>query len=177
MNTAVLASAIAALIAFTVPSLAQSQHRAEDIIQFFATAVDLGPTRGICVGTEQECAERRQANEAVPTGLDMLVTFELNSAELTAEARSTLAEFAKALGDNRLRTHTFIVEGHTDARGSETYNEGLSQRRAQSVAAFLVATGVDGARLRALGKGMSSPRVDDPYDPVNRRVEMRINLE
>lgn len=179
MRAAIIASAVATAIAFTQPALAEEPRQsAEDIIKFFATAIDLGATRGICIGTEQECAERRaQETAAIPDGMDMVIHFELNSADLTSEARNTLAEYARALHDNRLRAHSFVVEGHTDALGSAEYNLALSQRRAQSVATFLIANGVDNDRLQALGKGMASPRVDNPYDPVNRRVELRIELQ
>lgn len=154
-------------------AVAQSAHSSEDIVKYFAESVELGASRGICVGTEEECAK---AGEPAPkTGLDMLVNFELDSAELTADARSQLAEFARALKDNRLKAHSFVIEGHTDARGSERYNLGLSERRADSVAGFLLANGIEPARLTAVGKGMDNPRVADRYDPVNRRVEMRIS--
>ncbi|TIR86514.1 MAG: OmpA family protein, partial [Mesorhizobium sp.] len=92
-------------------------------------------------------------------------------------ARTELDEFAKALKDNRLSSFSFVVEGHTDASGSDRYNQELSQRRAKSVAAFLTANGVQATRLEAIGLGKSHPRVADPYDPVNRRVEMRIRTE
>lgn len=178
MRAAVLASMVVAAMAFAPPSFAKDKQSVDDIVQFFSHAIDLGAKRGICVGSEQECNDRRQQeNAAIPTGLDMLVNFDLDSSELTEEARAKLTEFAKALRDNRLRAHSFVVEGHTDARGSERYNEGLSERRAQSVAAFLLANGVGQDRLEAQGKGMASPRVQDPFDPVNRRVEMRIKLQ
>jgi outer membrane protein OmpA-like peptidoglycan-associated protein len=69
------------------------------------------------------------------------------------------------------------VEGYTDASGAASYNEGLSQRRAQSVSAFLLANGIEANRLTAIGKGENDPRVANPYDPVNRRVEMRLQLQ
>lgn len=178
MRATVFAYAFAAAVLLPPSSFAQEVKSAEEIVQFFSKAVDLGAQRGICVGTEQECAAKREKeNAAIPTGLDMLVNFDLDSAALTPEARTKLMQFAEALKDNRLRSHSFVVEGHTDARGSEVYNEGLSERRAQAVTAFLVANGVDSSRLVAVGKGMSEPRVPDPFDPVNRRVEMRINLQ
>jgi OmpA-OmpF porin, OOP family len=178
MRATFIATAFAVIVLFPSSSFSEETRSAEQIIQFYARAIDLGAQRGICVGTEQECAQRRQQeNAAIPTGLDMLVNFDLDSSELTDEARGKLTEFARALSDNRLRSHSFIVEGHTDARGSETYNEGLSERRARSVAAFLVANGVEPTRLDAHGKGKTSPRVEDPYDPINRRVEMRINIQ
>lgn len=169
---------IASSMAIAGSALAQSAQSSDAIVDFFANAVDLGTSRGICVGTEQECAEKREAELAkVPTGLDMLINFDLNSADLTPEARNKLSEFARALQDNRLRSHNFVVEGHTDAIGSDTYNTSLSQRRAQSVATFLLANGVDASRLQAVGMGETAPRVTDPYDPINRRVEMRIKIQ
>ena len=74
-------------------------------------------------------------------------------AELDTTARAELDEFAKALKDSRLSSLDFVVEGYTDATGTVNYNEGLSQRRAQSVAAFLTASGVESARINAIGLG------------------------
>lgn len=156
-------------------AFAQSAQKSEEIVRFFADAVDLGAKRGICIGTEEEC--KAKTVEPAKTGLDMFISFDLNSAELTPDARAKLAEFAKALQDNRLRSHNFMVEGYTDASGPANYNEGLSQRRAQSVTAFLLSNGIDQARIDAIGKGEADPRVADPYDPTNRRVEMRIKLQ
>jgi outer membrane protein OmpA-like peptidoglycan-associated protein len=164
---------VAALV--SADASAQSVQSSEEIVKFFATAVDLGASRGICVGTEDECASK--AETPVRTGLDMLINFDLDSADLTPEAREKLGEFATALKDNRLKSHSFIVEGYTDALGPEHYNVGLSQRRAQAVSAFLLSNGIEPSRMSATGKGEGNPRVSDPYDPVNRRVEMRINLQ
>jgi len=174
MRIVTSAFAVVAL-SFPAAALAQSSQTSEDIVKFFATAVDLGAKRGICVGTEDEC--KSKPVEPAKTGLDMLINFDLDSSDLTPDARTKLAEFSKALQDNRLRSHNFLVEGYTDASGSAGYNEGLSQRRAQSVSAFLLSSGIDSARISAIGKGETEPRVDNPYDPVNRRVEMRIKLQ
>lgn len=156
-------------------ALADPVQSSEDIVKFFAAAADLGASRGICVGTEDEC--RGKAGAPVKTGLDMLINFDLDSAALRPDAQAKLAEFAKALKDNRLKSHTFLVEGYTDASGSVAYNDGLSDRRAKSVTSFLVSSGIDVARLKPVGMGESHPRVANPYDPINRRVEMRINLQ
>jgi len=154
-------------------------QKSEDIVKFFAGQGDLGASRGICVGTEEECKSKAEKNESPPqkAGLDMMINFALDSAQLDQTARAELDEFAKALKDNRLSTFSFVVEGHTDATGTDRYNQDLSQRRAQSVAAFLEANGVESARLEAIGLGKTHPRVANPYDPVNRRVEMRIRTE
>lgn len=155
-------------------------QKSEDIVKFFAGQTgNLGAARGICVGTEEECKSKAEktGSASQKTGLDMMINFALDSAQLDKTARTELDEFAKALKDNRLSTFSFVVEGHTDATGPDRYNQDLSQRRARSVAAFLEANGVEPGRLEAIGLGKSHPRVADPYDPVNRRVEMRIRTE
>ena len=154
-------------------AFAGSGESSEDIVKFFAGAAQLGASRGICVGTEDECKSKAEA--PAQTGLDMLINFDLNSVSLTPDAQTKLAEFAKALKDNRLKALTFVVEGHTDATGSATYNEGLSERRAKSVTAFLLSSGIESSRISAIGMGETHPRNANPYDPINRRVEMRLN--
>jgi len=166
----VLAAALLSGNAFADPL-----QSSEDIVKFFANAANLGAARGICVGTEDECKSKSEA--PAQTGLDMLINFNLDSADLTPDARAKLSEFSKALKDNRLKAHTFLVEGHTDASGPTIYNEGLSERRAQSVTAFLLSNGIESSRIKPIGMGETHPRVANPYDPVNRRVEMRINLQ
>jgi outer membrane protein OmpA-like peptidoglycan-associated protein len=174
MRTAIFASMLAVTclcgggIAVAGPQLTSDQ-----IVDHFAKTANLGASRGICIGTTEECNKDQPA----PAGLDMLINFELNSAELTEQARANLNEFAKALKDERLRAATFIVEGHTDASGDERYNDRLSERRAESVSAFLLANGISLDKVEAVGRGETSPRVADPYDPVNRRVEMRIKIQ
>jgi OmpA-OmpF porin, OOP family len=159
----------------TSTALAQTTPTSEEIVEFFSeAATHLGPARGICVGTEEECAQRAQQARA---GLDMLVNFDLDSSDLSPEAQAMLTEFAKALNDNRLRPHSFIVEGHTDALGTADYNVGLSERRASSVVSFLLSHGVESDRITAIGLGKENPRVEDAFDPVNRRVEMRLKVE
>ena len=119
--------------------------------------------------------QEQDAEAPAQTGLDMMINFDLDSVSLTPDAQAKLDQFAKALKDNRLKTLTFVVEGHTDASGSAAYNEGLSQRRAQSVTAFLLSSGIESSRIGAVGMGETHPRNANPYDPVNRRVEMRLN--
>ncbi|MEO8463925.1 MAG: OmpA family protein [Gammaproteobacteria bacterium] len=100
------------------------------------------------------------------------VTFEFNSAQLTASASETLRRVADALrGEPNLRAE---IAGHTDSVGSDEYNLKLSQDRANSVQQFLVAQGIDRGRLQARGYGEGRPVADngsaDGRDR-NRRVE------
>lgn len=101
--------------------------------------------------------------------------FELDSAELTAEARAVLDVVVE-----ELMAHPHIaveIGGHTDSSGSERYNQSLSTRRAQSVHDALVDAGIDPARLTAIGYGESRPVADNATTDGrerNRRVEMTI---
>jgi outer membrane protein OmpA-like peptidoglycan-associated protein len=137
--------------------------------------IDPGTTGGICVGTPAECAARLKTQlDAAPEGLDIQIQFDLDSAELTAQARDQLSELALAMNEGSLAADSFVIEGHTDARGTKAHNDALSLRRAKAVEAYLTQGGVDAARLQAMGLGESAPRTPDPYDAANRRVELRI---
>jgi outer membrane protein OmpA-like peptidoglycan-associated protein len=174
MRHFLLAAAAAASLAFPMNAAVAQQtgYTSTDVLDFFVKEVELGAERGICVGTEEECNQA-----AKPAAFDVLVTFELDSATLTDEAVANLSEVAAALSDPRLSGAKFVIEGHTDASGAENYNERLSERRASAVEEFLVSKGVSQGQMTALGMGELSPRVPDAFDPVNRRVEMRLNLE
>jgi outer membrane protein OmpA-like peptidoglycan-associated protein len=155
------------------PAAADPSVKADDIVAFFVKTASLGAGRGLCIGTAQECDKTAPK----PAGFDMLINFDLDSANLTGQARQNLDEFAKALHNDQLASARFVVEGYTDARGTETYNLGLSERRAEAVTTFLFERGVARDKVSAVGKGMANPRVPDPMDPVNRRVEMKIELQ
>jgi len=103
------------------------------------------------------------------------VTFETDSAEIKPESTATLNEVAKSLVDHpgaRIQ-----IGGYTDSTGSQAHNLSLSQRRAESVKAFLVAKGVAADRLVAVGYGESGPIADNNTTEgkaTNRRVELKL---
>jgi outer membrane protein OmpA-like peptidoglycan-associated protein len=109
-----------------------------------------------------------------PSALSLPVQFSFDSAEILPSAKGQLD--AIAAGIRMLpATQKVVIEGHTDAVGTEQYNEGLSQRRAQSVRRYLVAVhGIDAARLEAIGRGEASPLPGrSPNAGENRRVQFR----
>jgi outer membrane protein OmpA-like peptidoglycan-associated protein len=170
MRRFVLTSSLAVMLA--LPAAAQdAPYSTEQLVDFFVNSVEMGASRGICIGTPDECAPAE-----APKGLDMLVTFELDSADLTAEARQNLVVFAQMMQDERLEVARFVVEGHTDARGTEGYNLELSEARAEAVKTYLAGLGISPERLTAIGFGMAKPRKEDLFDPENRRVELRVDL-
>lgn len=129
-------------------------------------------SRGVCVGANSECGGKPKTEIRAKGGFDLLITFELGSDRLSDVAVANLREFAKALSTPTLQDQEFNVDGHTDARGADSLNTALSERRAQVVVDFLVSLGVDEKRLRAQGFGESQPRIeDDPFAGANRRVE------
>ena len=154
---------------------AQPAYRADQIVNLFAPQPDPeeGENRAVCVGTEKEC-KQQQAKGHLAQSFDLQVTFELNSNSLTGNARQNLDEFAKALGDTRLSSHAFVVEGHTDARGGNAYNMNLSERRAKAVVKYLTEKGVASAKLKPKGYGKLKPKTPDPFEAANRRVETRV---
>lgn len=106
------------------------------------------------------------------TRADLMLTFEYNSDRMTPAAQARARGFAQALMMDELRSKRFMIEGHTDARGSRDANIDLSRRRAQTVADFLVAQGVDRSRVEVKGVGPDEPLPGrSAAAEANRRVE------
>ena len=80
----------------------------------------------------------------------------------------------KTLRDDRLKAPS-CRRSHRRVRARRSTMRRLSQRRAQSVTAFLLPAASNRTRISAVGMGKTHPRNANPYDPINRRVEMRIN--
>ncbi len=109
-----------------------------------------------------------------PKALALPVQFAFDSADILPAARAqldALAQGVRLLPKDRL----VAIEGHTDARGDDEYNERLSMRRAQSVKRYLVAQhGIEPSRLRAIGMGeYENLPGRAPLAPENRRVQFR----
>nr|WP_291869606.1 OmpA family protein [Bradyrhizobium sp.] len=106
--------------------------------------------------------------------IDLEITFDYNSAEISAKSLPSVQALGKALTNPDLKGSTFVVAGHTDAAGSEAYNQDLSERRADSIKRYLTDKyGVAAADLVTVGYGES--KLKDPGQPlaeVNRRVQV-----
>jgi outer membrane protein OmpA-like peptidoglycan-associated protein len=106
------------------------------------------------------------------------ILFDTDSATLDPSSFETLdrlAVAAKACPNMRI-----AIEGHTDSEGSVDYNQRLSVRRAQAVAAYLVKAGADSHQLEAVGYGVSRPAVpnDTPENMArNRRIEFNVRQQ
>ena len=131
-------------------------------------------TRSLSLGERQEIAELA----ATKPKIDLEIQFDYNSADISKGSTSAVQELGKALSNPGLKGSTFVVAGHTDAAGGESYNQDLSERRADSIKRYLVDKyGIDGGDLVTVGYGKS--KLKDPNQPlaeVNRRVQV-VNME
>lgn len=122
-----------------------------------------------------EGARIERVGEGIKITFGSGLLFDVDHADLRPEAQAELVKLTKILqkyGDTNV-----LVEGHTDATGTETYNMDLSLRRSSSVATFLAYQGVARPRLSAVGYGELQPIASN--DTVegrqqNRRVEVAI---
>jgi outer membrane protein OmpA-like peptidoglycan-associated protein len=142
-------------------------------------------TEGIVCALDPQCAKpltrsfargvsiTGESQEA-PLSVNLYVSFAYDSADLAADARITLDRLGAALRDRRLDDFSFLIAGHTDAKGTVDYNQSLSERRAATVRSYLVAQfGIRAERLQARGYGKSQ-LLDParPEDGINRRVQV-----
>jgi outer membrane protein OmpA-like peptidoglycan-associated protein len=101
------------------------------------------------------------------------VTFATESADLSPEFFDVLSSVSKVL--NEYEKTVVEVAGHTDSTGSDSYNQSLSERRANSVAQYLRSQGINSQRLMTVGMGEGHPVADNGTDAgrqANRRVEI-----
>jgi outer membrane protein OmpA-like peptidoglycan-associated protein len=105
---------------------------------------------------------------------DLEVYFDYNSATISQEAEPQLNELGMALRNAKLQDAVILLSGHTDARGSDDYNQKLSERRAESVRSYLKEKfGVSVENLTTAGYGKKSLKnTGDPYAAENRRVQI-----
>jgi outer membrane protein OmpA-like peptidoglycan-associated protein len=109
--------------------------------------------------------------------IDLEILFAFDSEVILPEAVPVLVALGRALANSEFAASTFLVAGHTDAKGSATYNQGLSERRAAAVKGFLVEQfKLDPARIIALGYGFERLKIEsNPFAGENRRVQV-VNL-
>lgn len=124
---------------------------------------------------ELEGAEVVRVGEGIQVTFDNAILFDFDSADLRSTAQQNLSDLASSLQDYP-NTELLIV-GHTDAVGSEEYNQSLSERRANTAAEFLMRQGIAPSRVTTLGKGEMEPVASNETSygrQQNRRVEVAI---
>jgi outer membrane protein OmpA-like peptidoglycan-associated protein len=148
------------------------------------TEADRPTTRRLGIGTGAAEPAQRPSGLMQPTAtqtpsVNFQIRFKFGSADLTPEAREVLDRIGEALQSDQLARFRFQIAGHTDAVGSDAYNQRLSEQRAAAVLDYLMqryGDRIDPSRLESVGYG--EERLLDPANPnsaVNRRVQV-INL-
>ena len=116
-----------------------------------------------------------RVGEGIKVTFDSGILFQVNKAELQSAARTNLGNLATIL--NKYADTDVLIEGHTDATGTDEYNLTLSRQRAQSVANYLAGLQVDATRFTIMGYGEEQPIADNETASgrqANRRVELAI---
>jgi len=124
---------------------------------------------------ELDNAEVERVGEGIKVTFDSGLLFDFDSSTLRTEARQNLSEFAESMQE--FEDTNILVVGHTDAKGSEEYNQGLSERRAESATGYLAERGIDSGRLTSVGRGETEPVASNETAEgrqQNRRVEVAI---
>lgn len=120
-------------------------------------------------------AEVERVGEGIKVTFDSGILFNFDSSQLTQQANDNIKSLAETL--QKYKDTNIIIEGHTDSRGEEKYNQKLSEQRAKSVADALSNLGVKNIRIKEIGYGENQPVADNSSDEgrqLNRRVEVAI---
>jgi outer membrane protein OmpA-like peptidoglycan-associated protein len=122
-----------------------------------------------------EGAKVERVGEGIKITFDSGLLYDVDKATLKPASRENLSNLAVIL--NKYEDTEILLEGHTDASGSDEHNLDLSKRRAQSVANYLAQQSVRPGRFTEMGYGESQPIADNNTDygrAQNRRVEVAI---
>jgi len=132
------------------------------------------PTRSLSAAEREEIAAVVKDKPKI----DLEINFDYNSANISSRSLASVQALGRALSNPELKGSTFVVAGHTDAVGSDGYNQDLSERRADSIKRYLVDKfAIPGSDLVTVGYGKT--KLKDPANPtseVNRRVQV-VNME
>ncbi len=163
MNNQAFRSCCLGVAALAIAWTAPQARGEENVLGAVQIAIQLAPTKGL-----------RPVSEDRPSVNLSSVTFNFGSFSLTDNARRQLTELGKALSMPAFKNTRFVIGGHTDARGSESFNKMLSEQRAEAVVVYLAERFELGARqLMPVGWGESRLIPGIPSDDSRqRRVEI-----
>ncbi len=163
----------------------KGKREADEILAGAAIGGVVGSAIGAYMDRQQErlahipgTTVERLDEDAVLVHFDSDVLFNTGSASLDADGRSALDQVADVIND--YRKTAVVVQGHTDAVGSEEDNQDLSEHRARSVESYLAGRGVDANRMTAIGFGESAPMASNGTSwgrQQNRRVDVLLKAK
>ena len=146
----------------------------------------VGGAAGMIIGhqMDKQAAELKQnipgavverVGEGIQVTFNSGLLFDFDSDVVRSEARTNLRNLAASL--DKYPGSDLLIVGHTDSVGTDSYNLGLSERRASSAVTYLASQGVDRSRMRSRGLGETEPVAPNDSDAgrsKNRRVEVAI---
>ncbi len=159
---------------------AKGKREGDELLAGAAIGALVGGSVGAYLDAQEERLARipgttveRVSPDTLKVRFDSDVLFQVDSSQLSGSARSNIGQVAQVMVD--FPKTSAVIHGHTDASGSESHNQDLSERRAKAVNNTLVDYGVSPARLTALGSGESQPIASNDTASgrsLNRRVEI-----
>ena len=156
------------------------EGEADEILAGAAIGAGIGAGIGGYMDHQEEALARIPGTRVERVGEDTLlihfdsdILFDVDSSVLWGDARYSLDQVGSVLVD--YSKTAVIVQGHTDATGSEVHNLSLSERRAAAVKNHLVGRGVEPDRMVAVGYGESEP-VADNETRAGRQLNRRVNI-
>lgn len=120
-------------------------------------------------------AKVERVGEGIVVEFSSNILFGFDKSLLSFDAKANLDKLVTVL--NEYKDTDIELQGHTDNKGSESYNQNLSEKRAQTVSGYLAAKGISSGRLNIKGFGESAPKYDNDTESgrtQNRRVEFLI---
>jgi len=140
----------------------------------FLASVRNRKTRSLSLGEREEIAEIASTKP----NIDLEINFDFNSASIRQSSIPSVQALGQALSDPKLNGSTFVVAGHTDGIGSDSFNQDLSERRADTIKRYLIDNyHIAGNNLVAVGYGKTKLKdAQDPADAINRRVQV-VNMD
>ena len=116
----------------------------------------------------------------VQPSVNLHINFEYDKAILDSDGMSQADELGRALADSAFANNSFTLIGHTDSQGEEPYNQSLSERRAESVKAYMLRHfSLKPGRIHTQGEGerklLYDPEKTEQDCKLNRRVEVRVD--
>lgn len=186
MNKKVLILAIASLALLVMAGCAKKKEEAAvepaapaEVAPKAPAAVDNTPVAQSNTPAEDPLeAKRRRLEDMMNRIMSEDVYFDYDKSELTDKARELLAQVGDAL--NKEQRFTILVEGHTDERGTESYNMTLGSKRAQKVVEYLKNYGVSNSRLKSVSYGEEKPKAEGESEEAfaqNRRAAFRVQIK
>lgn len=120
-------------------------------------------------------AKVERVGEGIKITFDSGLMFDINQSTLSTTTQNNLTQLAATL--QKYDDTNILIEGHTDASGTDKHNQKLSESRANSVKSFLLGQSIASQRMSAIGYGEDQPLADNTTEAgrqQNRRVEVAI---